>query len=254
MLPLLLLLTGDLTGTVTWAGPPADAPAFRASRPRDGRMAWVEAANPHLPRVDPATGGVADAVVEITGVPRESHQPWPHGPLEVVAAGRQLRVHQDNVESGWGFARPGDVLKAVSRQPELEGVRARGAAFFTLMLPGDGATGERVLREAGDVAISSGAANFWASATVLVRDHPYLARTDAQGRFRIAGVPPGEYRAVVRLADWRVASRETDPELGWVVRQTYRPPITRELTVTVRPGEPAALAVTLGAGPPRSPR
>ncbi len=34
------------------------------------------------------------------------------------------------------------------------------------------------------------------SATVIVRDNPYYAKADPDGSFRIAGLPPGEYKVV----------------------------------------------------------
>ncbi|MCB9914342.1 MAG: carboxypeptidase regulatory-like domain-containing protein [Planctomycetes bacterium] len=37
----------------------------------------------------------------------------------------------------------------------------------------------------------------WTSATLFATDTPFAARTDAEGKFAIAGLPPGEYTVTV---------------------------------------------------------
>jgi plastocyanin len=64
----------------------------------------------------------------------------------------------------------------------------------------------------------------WMSGVIVVMEHPYYAKTDEKGDFRLSDVPPGEYTVNV----WH----ET---LG-----------QKSATVTVDPGKEARLAFTLG--------
>jgi plastocyanin len=65
----------------------------------------------------------------------------------------------------------------------------------------------------------------WMQAYVGVLDHPYFAVTGADGRFRIAGVPPGEY--VVAAWHERFGTREA--------RVTVGPQETREIGLAFGP-------------------
>lgn len=67
----------------------------------------------------------------------------------------------------------------------------------------------------------------WAKAWILVFDHPYFAVSERNGTFSIPDIPPGTYR----VKAWH-------PRLG-----------VSEQSVTVSGGQPASLALKLGAGP-----
>ena len=58
----------------------------------------------------------------------------------------------------------------------------------------------------------------WMKAHLLVQDHPYMAVTDAEGRFAITGLPPGEW--TFRLWQERAGFLKSDeltgaPPAGW---------------------------------------
>ena len=72
----------------------------------------------------------------------------------------------------------------------------------------------------------------WSKAWILVFDHPYFAVSQKNGSFAIPDIPAGTYR----VKAWH-------PRLG-----------TTEQTVTVAAGQPASLALKLGAAPARAPR
>lgn len=61
------------------------------------------------------------------------------------------------------------------------------------------------------------------SAVVLVLDNPYFAIPDAQGRYQIENIPPGEYTVVA----WHERSEEVEQ------RVTIRPGQSVELNITV---------------------
>lgn len=59
----------------------------------------------------------------------------------------------------------------------------------------------------------------WMRGWIYVFDQPYFAVSDARGRFRIASVPPGRYRMMLRQPDIRyIAEREVTVAAGRVAR------------------------------------
>ena len=81
--------------------------------------------------------------------------------------------------------------------------------------------------------MSSGAGQFWMRGYLFVADHPYYTRTDADGSYRLTQVPPGDYRLVCWLPNYRIQRRERDPENGLVTRLVYGPPLATEQPVHV---------------------
>jgi plastocyanin len=64
-------------------------------------------------------------------------------------------------------------------------------------------------------------------AWIVVRDNPYFAVTDDEGRFRIGEVPPGRYRVVAWHEGWVVTGKDKDG------RPLHDPPrlLTQEITI-----------------------
>jgi hypothetical protein len=219
---------GVVRGRVLWDGPVPIVPAFEiaslvteSSKPQPRLMRD----NPHAPVVDPATGGVAGAVVFLRGVDAQRARPWDHAKVEVEHRDRELHVVQGGLKSRVGFVRQGDAITAVSREPALNALRARGAAFFTLMLPDPDQPLDRLLGEKGQVELKSGAGYYWMRGTLFVDDHPYYARTDAQGGFELPQVPPGRYEIVCWMPNWNPAGKDRDPESSLIVRLVFHPPL-----------------------------
>ena len=63
-------------------------------------------------------------------------------------------------------------------------------------LPMQGQTQTKNLKKSGIVAVKCNV-HEWMQAWIYVSKHPYAAVTGADGTYEIAGVPPGEYNAVV---------------------------------------------------------
>jgi hypothetical protein len=230
---------GTLTGRVTWHGPVPQLPPLRVVRPEPGGSFRVlTRPAPNLPAVDPATGGVAGAVVFLRGIDPATARPWDHPPVTVELHDERPMVRQgDGPPVNVGFVRRGDAVTIVSRQPLYHVLRARGDAFWTLTLPDPDRPRIRHLDRPGLVELSSAANHFWMRGYLWVCEHPYFARTDAAGRWELSRVPAGEYELVVWLPNWRVERRERDPESTAVARLILRPPIERVQRVTVRAGE-----------------
>jgi hypothetical protein len=244
--------SGSLTGRVTWHGPVPNLPPVRVARPQeDGTFGVVARPAPNPPAVDPATGGVAGAVVFLRAIDPAAGRPWDHPPVTVELHDERPMVRQgDGPPGAVGFVRRGDGITIVSRQPAFHALRARGAAFWTLTLPDPDRPRTRRLDQAGLVELSSAANNFWMHGYLWVSDHPYFARTDAAGRWALEQVPAGEYELVVWLPSWRVARQERDPEWTAVARYVMGRPLEQVRRVVVRGGEAVDVEdVSLGQEP-----
>ena len=105
-------------------------------------------------------------------------------------------VLQDGHAGRVGLVRRGDGFAAVNRDQEYHALRGRGAAFFCLPLVDAGRPARQRLEQAGVVELSSAAGYYWMQAHLFVTEHPYYARTDRDGSFRLEHVPSGTYELV----------------------------------------------------------
>ena len=104
---------------------------------------------------------------------------------------------------------------------------------------------ERILDRGGVVELSSNAGQFWMRAYLFVDDHPYYARTAADGRYALEKVPPGDYDLVCWMPDSHEASHEIDADTRLVTRLTFRPPLEVVRRVHIDPHATAAADFTL---------
>jgi hypothetical protein len=230
---------GTIEGQVTWHGSVSEVAPFRVLSgpdnlpPNKKRLTYEP--NPYRPLVDSA-GGVRDVVVFLRHVDPQHAGPWRHGPVCVEQIERRIQIAQDGMVSRYGFVRPGDTISAVNRDVEYHALRARGAAFFTLPFADTDTVTQRRLDKAGTVELISGAGYYWMHALLFVVEHPYYTRTDATGRFRLEQVPAGSYDLVCWMPNWEVASRERDPESGFIARLVFERPLQQVRRVEVQPG------------------
>ena len=71
-----------------------------------------------------------------------------------------------------------------------------GDVLLNVALPMQGQTQTKQLKKSGIVAVKCNV-HEWMKAWIYVSKHPYAAVTKADGTYEIAGVPPGEYNAMV---------------------------------------------------------
>ncbi len=95
------------------------------------------------------------------------------------------------------------------------------AATFNVALPGGGANQKRQLSRPGIVQIRCDR-HGWMNAFVRVDRHPFHAVTDAEGRFKIEGVPPGTYTLEV----WHERSGSKTQEIAVKEKQVTRVELT----------------------------
>ncbi len=240
---------GTLTGRIAWSGPRPVVPPFRSrARPLLGRTGGApqDWPNPHAPRIGPA-GEVAGAVVFLRGVDPRRARPWDHLPVRVELRDHQLHVLQGGRDAGHGFVRRGDVLEMASAQDVFHTLQARGASFFARAFPEPGPTCTQALLAPGVVELMSGSGAYWMRAHLFVDDHPYYARSGADGRFALERVPPGDYELVCWLPDWRTAERELDADSALVWRLKFHPPWETVQRVRLGARERKAIDVAVAA-------
>jgi hypothetical protein len=239
---------GVIRGCVTWDGavpdvPPYLAPVSPLSEQAGGKpRSWP---NPNAPVVDPATRGVAGAVVFLQGVDPRRARPWHHPLLTVEQRDFRIHVLQGDSDRRSGFVRRGTAVTFSSIQPVLDSLQARGAAFFCLAFPIDAQPCTRMVERCGVVELSSGAGHFWMRAHLFVDDHPYFTHTDSAGRFVLEQVPPGDCEVVCWHPDWHEAGRELDADTGLITRLTFRPPATVKQAVALEAGGKAEVKLRL---------
>ena len=237
---------GEVRGRVIWKGELPVVPDVQAAIPT-GTQAyrWTMMPAPYKPAIDPASQGLAGVAVYFRAVDPARSRPWDLPPVRVLLQDYQIRVFQGGPAQPVGFVRRGDEVAFASADPIPHMLRARGAAYFTLPFPEPCQPLSRRFDTAGAIELTSGAGMVWPAADLLVVEHPYHAATDAEGRFTLPKVPPGEYELVCRVRNWHVIDRDRDTETGITVRHRYAPPVEKVGRVTVAPSGAAAHDFTL---------
>jgi hypothetical protein len=193
---------------------------------------------------------IRNALVMLRGVDPAKSKPWLHEPVSVELHARGITVHQGSRAGRYGFIRTGDRVTFKTKGDAVHGVRARGADFFTHILPPKKNEVERVMSREGRVELASASGQFWACAELIVSDHPYLALTDEHGNANFDNVPAGKYEIVAWHPNWEIASSEVDPETAMLVRQTYKAPFEDSISITLSPHETLEWSARFSAGIP----
>lgn len=241
---------GEISGQVTWQGAFPVVPSYRSpispgnEHIGQPRRLWP---NPNTPRIDPKSKGVAGVVVYLRGVESRRARPWDHPPVRIELRDYQIHVCQGDRDDKTGFVRRGEAIEMVSRQDLYHSLHVRGAAFFARAFSDADRPCSQPLDRKGIVELSSGCGYFWMRGWLFVSDHPYFTHTDAEGRFTLPKVPPGDYKLVCWLPDWHEAARELDAETALICRLTFRPPIELAQQVTLAPRQKQTLALQFEA-------
>ena len=241
---------GTIAGRVVWEGDVPVVPPFRAPNCPCGEAALgpkYERLNPNAPVIDATGRGIAGAVVYLRGVDPKRSRPWDWSAARVEIREYDYRIRQGDNETRTGFVRRGEAVEFVSRQSVFHSVRARGDAFFTLAVPDAEKPYERVFERPGVVELSSATGYFWARAYLFIVEHPYYARTNADGRFTLPQVPPGDYELVCWLPNWHEQVRELDGDSWQIARLTFRPAVEETRKVSVVAGKATEAGFTLSA-------
>jgi hypothetical protein len=133
-----------------------------------------------------SNGALANVVVSIEGAP-----PVTTPPRDVIVANEQCRF-VPRVSA----AQAGSSLVVQNRDPILHNTHAYlsdQSTFFNAGFAFKGAQIKRPLTKPELMRFECDAGHTWMKAFVHVFAHPFFAVSDASGKFRINGLPPGRY-------------------------------------------------------------
>ena len=159
----------------------------------------------------------------------------------------RLQIFQGDQPVDTGFVRRGDEIGITSRDRPYHSLHADGADWFTFTLAEPDRPRTRRLDRAGLIELSSASGYYWMRGYLFVDDHPYYARSDAKGQFRLDRVPAGRYQVVCWLPNWNIDRQERDPESCLVNRVFLAKPLEQEKTVVVEPGVACTIDFTASA-------
>lgn len=174
---------GSIAGNVRWVGPPPEPVMLPVRAHQD--VCGDEQPSPAL-RVS-ARGGVADTVLWLADVRRGAPLEIPTEPPVIALQGCRFVPHVLAVGVGTTIAFRSD-------DPVLHNVHAFTGheTLWDFGLPTRGHIERRTIEAPGIIRLLSDVHSFM-QGWVQAFEHPYFAVTDAQGRFRISNVPPGQY-------------------------------------------------------------
>ena len=136
-------------------------------------------------------GGITGAVVVVIDAPPT--RPKKARPLELV---NEDLAFSPRMQASTRGAK----LTIINKDEVFHNVHAyqHRRDLFNLAMPERGEVIHETLRRAGLISIRCDVSHEWMTAFIYISPHPYIAVTDDAGRFRIDGLPPGDYH----LAAW----------------------------------------------------
>ena len=178
---------GRIEGTVTYAG--TEIPERTSlSNGTDPQICGATMVKEDVV-ISAATRGIKYVLVWLEDVKLPQGYRAPPDHIVMDNAGCQFVPHA-------AVATVGSTLEARSSDPVLHTTHLHGAASENLPLPTKGSIASTKLRQSGLIKVLCDK-HGWMEAFIRVDPHPYHAVTDADGKFLIAGVPPGTYKLKV---------------------------------------------------------
>jgi hypothetical protein len=231
---------GQIQGRVTWQGPRPDKKSFYYPTLFPGEMGLHQPLrNSLIPRIS-EKDGMGDVAVFLRGVDPGRAKPWDLPDVSVEIQKERMSVLQGAAtDSRFGFVRAGQEVNMVSRDPAIQLVRGRDAAYFTITLAKPNDPRRQRFSKTGKVELSSASLFYWMRTWIYVSDHPYFTRTNEDGEFLLSDVPEGTYELVSVVPNWYVKHAERDPELMGYSRVWYRLPVEQVHQIQVKRGETA---------------
>lgn len=186
---------GTVKGQAVWKGSIPKLPPLKVFADLDA--CGTQVPSPAL-RIDPATNGLQEVLVYLERVERgkapAAAYPLRMGKSATHPAGRACQFEQQMIP----FVRTAE-LALINYEPILHNPHLFNEkhSLFNIAMPTANREIAATLARARGVGLRLQCdvhvhMNAWAAAL----DHPYFAVTDEQGRFEIAGIPPGAYTLV----------------------------------------------------------
>lgn len=205
---------GVVSGRVWFPGEFPESESFKV--PKDNDVCGIRKRDQTF-LVDEASRGLRNAIVEMVGIGAGKALDLPQATLDQAECSYVPHVQ---------LAEAGTKVVISNSDPILHNIHAWAGdkTLFNIAQPPIGKLKfKKDLTVTGPVRIVCDVHD-WMAAYIYVVDHPYVAVTDAEGRYAIEGVPPGTYTVKV----WHEGLGE----------------VTREATVTA--GETATVNLEIG--------
>lgn len=191
---------GSVVGTVKFLDTPPAPERLKVDR--DNNICGLRKFSEDL-IVAPQTKGLKNVVLTVVGIPAGSSAP----PRQAPALQQNKCVYEPHVQA----AVVGQKLEVKNVDDLLHNIHAYAAnqdTLFNVAQPIRNQVSAMALQREGVTTVKCDV-HSWMLAYVVVAPHPYTAVTDANGSFRIDGVPPGSYK----LRAWHEALGTLDKDL-----------------------------------------
>jgi plastocyanin len=142
--------------------------------------------------VNPRNRGIPNVIVALADIPRAKIPVTPPQRLSLDNRGCRFVPHAAVLTTG-------STIEATNSDPVLHTVHFYGALERNLALAIRGLMREVVVPEPGWISVRCDV-HGWMSALIRVDPHPFHAVSGENGRYAIAGVPPGVYTLEARHA------------------------------------------------------
>jgi hypothetical protein len=233
---------GTISGTVKWEGPSPHVPTLAISK--DPQICDPDSRKTRdLERIlISSQGGIANTVVYLKNISAGKS-------MDIPPQRQFLDQHNCRYEPHILLVPADATLQMKSSDATLHTVHMDGAATYNLPFPFPNQVISRQMSTPGLVNLKCNGGHTWMNAELFVVSHPYYAVTDANGRFELSNVPPGEYTLVAWHESWKVANRESSFDVlteKRVERPVFTPPRTWEKTVRVEPNGTTSISFAIG--------
>ena len=234
-------MTGNISGTVTWADELPEIAPLHVLQPVDGK-ATEDFPNPNQPTIDPVTNEIDGALIFLRKVDLATSKPWSHAPVSVVFTDSKLEVRQGAAPVSIGIVQLGDTALHASRPSNRNFIlRIRGVEFLSMPLPKPNVVTTRKLEKPGAVELSCGRGRYWLHNYLWVSDHPYVTKSKADGSFELKRVPAGDYELVSWMPNWHIpgGAKRRDGRRSRSRLDFETPALEQKRYVTVTAGDTA---------------
>jgi mono/diheme cytochrome c family protein len=187
-----------LTGRVVFSGMPPVLPPL-AKQGKAAKDANICAANADIPNesllVDPKTRGLANVFVYLATAP-EGPRPAANSTTPLVFERKECRFQPHAMIAHIG--QPITLANADPLATNFHIFPIKNTPMNVMVAPNGKFKKPLVYKNAEQVPIAVRCdIHSWMKAYHLPLDHPYAAITDAQGQFKIAGLPPGTHSFII---------------------------------------------------------
>jgi len=232
---------GTITGTVKWSGPLPHVPSLPINKdeaicdPSSHKTRDLERL------IVGADGGVENTVVFLKDISEGKA-------MDIPEPRRFLDQKQCRYEPHILLVPVNGPIQIKSSDATLHTVHMDGAATYNLPFPFTNQTVSRTMSSEGLANVRCNGGHAWMNAEVLVVRHPYYAVTDAEGKFELTDVPPGQYEIVAWHEGWKLLREEAAFDVlteRRVQRPIFSEPRTWTKNVTVDEGGNAVITFSL---------